>query len=391
LVDKRCVITASTAPAVRLRSIDFLRGLAALAVAFGHAITAAPYGFAGVVFEQICLHVMWIAVNGIPLFFVISGFCIHLGQVRHGGTFQFAAFWRRRLWRLYPTYFVALVLSIALLVAMWAAGVGEEMLARYRDPQLAWIGGDFLLHALMLHGLYPPFDQGAGNPSLWTLAREEYLYLMYPLLLMLRARMTWYAVAAILGVMSVVIQYGVARTVSSPDAIWLLVHSAPALWIQWQLGVVAADAYRGEIRLPAFWSQARWVPMWMLLGYLFKPGTIFLGLAFFTAVNACARLELQGRWPAGGIIGAITRIGLWSYSLYLIHFPAQTVALAISRRFVPEVGVAGFVIRAVVLTVIGCIAGRLLFSLVERHFVTLPRRTENQPLAAAVAAAPGRI
>ena len=84
------MITASTAPAVRLRSIDFLRGLAALAVAFGHAITAAPYGFAGVVFEQICLHVMWIAVNGIPLFFVISGFCIHLGQVRHGGTFKFA-------------------------------------------------------------------------------------------------------------------------------------------------------------------------------------------------------------------------------------------------------------------------------------------------------------
>jgi peptidoglycan/LPS O-acetylase OafA/YrhL len=376
---------------VRLRSIDFLRGIAALAVAFGHALTAAPYFFAGPVFEQICLHVMWIAVNGIPLFFVISGFCIHLGQVRHGGKFNFAAFWRRRLWRLYPTYFVALTASIALLVLMWAAGVGEEMLARYPEPRLAWIGGDFLLHALMLHGLYPPFDQGAGNPSLWTLAREEYLYLMYPLLLLLRARMSWYALAALLAVVTVVVQYGLTRFVSTPDATWLLVHSAPALWIQWQLGVVAADAYRGEIRLPAFWSQARWVPGWMLLGYLLEPGTIFLGLAFFTAVNACARLEVQGRWPAGGIVGSITRIGLWSYSLYLIHFPVQTVALAISRRIVPDVGVAGFVIRAVLLTAIGCIAGRALFSLVERHFVTLPRRTDNQPLTSAVAAATGPI
>jgi peptidoglycan/LPS O-acetylase OafA/YrhL len=376
---------------VRLRSIDFLRGIAALAVAFGHALTAAPYFFAGPVFAQICLHVMWIAVNGIPLFFVISGFCIHLGQVRHGGKFNFAAFWRRRLWRLYPTYFVALTASIALLVLMWAAGVGEEMLTRYPEPRLAWIGGDFLLHALMLHGLYPPFDQGAGNPSLWTLAREEYLYLMYPLLLLLRGRMAWYTLAACLAVVSVVVQYGLTRFVSTPDATWLLVHSAPALWIQWQLGVVAADAYRGEIRLPAFWSQARWVQVWMLLGYLLQPGTIFLGLAFFTAVNACARLEVQGRWPAGGLVGGITRMGLWSYSLYLIHFPVQTVALAISRRFVPEVGVGGFVVRAVLLTVIGCIAGRVLFSLVERHFVTLPRRTDNAPLAAVVASAPSRI
>lgn len=372
---------------MRLRSIDFLRGLAALAVAFGHALTAAPYGFAGPFFEQLCLHVMWIAVNGIPLFFVISGFCIHLGQVRHGGRFQFAAFWRRRLWRLYPTYFVVLVGSIGLLLVMWASGLGEEVLDRYPEPRLAWIGGDFVFHALMLHGFHPLFDQGAGNPSLWTLAREEYLYLMYPLLLLLRARLSWYAVATLLAALSIVMQYGLTQLVSTSDANWLLVFSAPALWIQWQVGVVAADAYRGQIRLPAFWSQARWIPVWMFLGYLFKPGTIFLALAFFTAVNACARLELQGRWPATGIAGAIARVGLWSYSLYLVHFPVQTVALAISRRVIPEVGVAGFLTRAVLLTIVSCIAGRVLFSIVERHFVTLPRRTDNQPLAAPAQAA----
>lgn len=378
------------APAIRLRSIDFLRGVAALAVAFGHALTAAPYSFAGPLFEQLCLHIMWVAVSGIPLFFVVSGFCIHLGQVRHGGTFKFVDFWRRRLWRLYPTYFVVLVGSIALLVVFWATGQGEEVIDHYPEPKLAWIGGDFVAHALMLHGLYPLFDQGAGNPSLWTLAREEYLYLMYPLLLLLRARMSWSALAALLAVVSVVIQHAIAPAISEPNTRWLILHSAPALWIQWHLGVVAADAYRGEIRLPAFWSQARWIPMWMLLGYVMMPGTIFLGLAFFTAVNACARREVDGRWPVGGMTGAISRVGLWSYSLYLIHFPVQMVALAISRRVVPEVGVPGFVARAFLLTAISCVAGRVLFSLVERHFVTLPRRTDNRPLAAApIAAASG--
>jgi peptidoglycan/LPS O-acetylase OafA/YrhL len=112
--------------------------------------------------------------------------------------------------------------------------------------------------------------------------------------------------------------------------------------------------------------------MWLVLGYLFSR-TIFLGLGFFTLVNACARREQQGRWPAAGLAGAITRVGLWSYSLYLVHFPVQTIALAASRRVVPEVGVILFVVRAFLLTAVSCVAARLFFQLVERHFVTLPR------------------
>jgi peptidoglycan/LPS O-acetylase OafA/YrhL len=376
----------TSAPSARLRSIDFLRGVAALAVAFGHALTAAPYFFAGPIFEQLCVHVMWVAVNGVPLFFVVSGFCIHLGQVRHGGTFRFVAFWRRRLWRLYPTYFVALAGSIALLLLMWASGTGEEILDRYPEPRLWWIAADFASHAVMLHGVQPLFDQGAGNPPLWTLAREEYLYLMYPILLAIRPRMAWYSLSALLAGLSVAMQYGFVRLTNNPDTTWLLMFSAPALWIQWQLGVVAADAYRGAIRLPVFWQQARWVPVWLVLGYLFRPGTIFLGLAFFTLVNACVRREQHGRWSTTGLVGAITRVGLWSYSLYLVHFPVITIALAASRRVVPEVGVTGFVVRAILLTVVSGIAARLFFALVERHFVTLPRRAGNEPLAAAPAA-----
>lgn len=370
------------APAVRLRSIDFLRGVAALAVAFGHALTAAPYTFAGDLFTQVCEFVMWVAVNGVPLFFVVSGFCIHLGQSRHGDNFQFVAFWRRRLWRLYPTYFVVLVGSIGLLVVMWATGEGSEVLARYPAPTLRWIGADFLSHVFMLHGFQPLFDQGAGNPPLWTLAREEYLYLMYPLLLLMHRRMSWFAVTISLAVLSIVLQYGATPLISDRYMQWVVSSSAFALWIQWQLGVVAADAYRGEVRVPSILLQARWVPILLVLGYLLKPGTIILGVAFFIVVNVCTRLEVDGRWPSTGIVGAISRVGLWSYSLYLVHFPVQTVVLAATRRLIPEVGLPGFIARAIFLTAVSCIAGRVLFELVERHFVTLPRRLDNRPLAA---------
>lgn len=374
---------SSGSHAVRLRSIDFLRGVAALAVAFGHALTAAPYTFAAPLFIHLCEFVMWVAVSGVPLFFVISGFCIHLGQVRHGGNFEFAAFWRRRLWRLYPTYFVVLCGSIGLLVVMWATGEGAEVLARYPEPSLKWIGADFLSHAFMLHGFQPVFDQSAGNPPLWTLAREEYLYLMYPLLLLMRARMSWLVLTTILAVLSLALQYGVTPLISDPYVQWVISSSAFALWIQWELGVIAADAYRGVTSLPRVLQQVRWVPILLVLGYLLQPGTIVLGVAFFIVVNACTRLEVAGRWPTTGIVAAISRVGLWSYSLYLVHFPVQTVVLALIRRVTPEVGVAGFVARALFLTVVSCIAGRVLFELVERHFVTLPRRADNRPLTAA--------
>ncbi len=103
--------------------------------------------------------------------------------------------------------------------------------------------------------------------------------------------------------------------------------------------------------------------------------TIWLGLAFFTAVNACVRLEVEGRWPARGVVRALTIVGTWSYSLYLVHHPAQTIALAVMTRVVPEASVAGFIARAMVLVLISCVAGRLFFEVVERHF--LPSHTRR--------------
>jgi peptidoglycan/LPS O-acetylase OafA/YrhL len=373
-------------PTARLRSIDFLRGVAALAVAFGHAVVAAPYTeIAGEWFAQVCVHIMWIAVTGVALFFVISGFCIHLGQARHDGvgTFRFGAFWRRRMWRLYPTYFVALCGSMALLLLHWAMGTGQALLDRYPRPLSTWLAADFGLHALMLHGLHPFFDQAAGNPPLWTLAREEYLYLMYPLLLVAARRLPWHAVALLLAGLTIAIELVAPVT---GDWLLIVVRSAPALWIQWHLGVVAADAYRGAITLPVFWRQARWVPAWILMAYFLPFSAIWLGLAFFTALNACVGLETDGRWPQRGIVDAVAGVGLWSYSLYLVHHPVQTISLAVTLLAVRQVGVFGFVARALLLTLVSCIAGRLLFAVVERHFVSVRRTSRYVPITAGLGA-----
>src|SRR5438034_621967 len=59
---------------------------------------------------------------GVPLFFVISGFCIHLPQARllaARGPAGASPAWRRffagRFWRLYPPYLAAIALAFLLL------------------------------------------------------------------------------------------------------------------------------------------------------------------------------------------------------------------------------------------------------------------------------------
>src|SRR4051794_7557449 len=46
---------------------------------------------------------------GVPLFFVLSGFCIELSTLRAGNLKRASFFWRR-FWRIYPTYLVSLMI-----------------------------------------------------------------------------------------------------------------------------------------------------------------------------------------------------------------------------------------------------------------------------------------
>src|SRR5262249_41696960 len=57
---------------------------------------------------------------GVPLFFVISGFCIHLPQARKPSPIDVGVFTVRRTVRLYPTY--ALTFSTAMLLLLFKGG-----------------------------------------------------------------------------------------------------------------------------------------------------------------------------------------------------------------------------------------------------------------------------
>jgi peptidoglycan/LPS O-acetylase OafA/YrhL len=267
--------------------------------------------------------------TGVYLFFVISGFCIHLrwakSQVTNSQTnsLDFFAFWKRRFKRLYPAYLAALALFI----------LAEYYLGKLQlNSFFVW---DLISHLLMIHNM-DNRTVYSMNGVFWTLAIEEQLYLAYFLLLYLRKRFNW-TVTLVVCFATRVGWWAAAFLIYRLSGIGLPVsESALSNWCVWALGAVAVEAFFGIITLPA-WTRSPVVGIGTLFGamglYLLDwlgPQTgaghhlLLLimqpmwGAAFFVIVNWLMSFEFR---PITGsfLARALAYVGLFSYSIYLIH------------------------------------------------------------------------
>ena len=272
---------------------------------------------------------------GVFLFFVISGFCIHLQWARaraQGKAHQiaFGSFWKRRFRRLYPPYLITLALFF--LMAALTVGIDVTHFFVY----------DVVMHLLMLHNL-DPHTCYSINGVFWTLAVEEQLYLGYFLLLFLRKRWGWGPTLAICAFArlawfwfshGVWVVFGVGVPV--PEA-------AASHWFTWALGALAVEAAYGLVKLPK-WCRNIWLGAAAII--LASATSIILpvtqkdtlahnlawllmhpawGFGFFVVVNLAVGAEQawlkQLRHPRilPGLVSALATIGVFSYSLYLTH------------------------------------------------------------------------
>lgn len=306
--------------------IDVLRGLAAFWVVLFHVrvdlwvgLREIQNGLPGAgAFDQL---MAWFSVpmafggSGVMLFFVLSGFCVHL-PLAGGKAFAWKPYAARRFFRIYPPYLAAVVLTL-----------GCELLARVIDPTGATSPiGTVLRSVFMVQNYGPDAGQMIGNPSLWSLPVEMELYVVYPLFLwMLRRFGVWPTVLA----------------VSAVSATPLLFHQAlPALdggfiqyWLIWCSGALLAERWK--------------------TGGLPRPGAIHV-VIMFTAFAIAAGLHWKGLnhwvacqfWAVGyglvlwfvlmkpslaaavpvRLLKVLVWMGALSYSLYLVHFPLFRVA-----------------------------------------------------------------
>jgi peptidoglycan/LPS O-acetylase OafA/YrhL len=319
---------------IRLRGLDALRGMACLLIVLYHATDLTkPQLTSGLLQYPVRLVQFTISQTYISvfLFFVISGFCIHLqwARARAAGKepkIPFGAFWKRRIRRLYPPYVIAIALY--LLLTAWTIGLDVTRFVVY----------DVVMHLLMLHNL-DAHTSYSINGIFWTLAIEEQLYLAYFLLLFLRVRFGWVITLAIclfarVGwmVLSHVVWLKTGFGIPVPEA-------AASHWFTWALGAIAVEAMFGLVQLPRWARDLRVatlliVPASIISAYLpvIPKDTLphdlgwFLihplwGLGFFIVVNRIVIAE-QG-WVRNlklpSLVSIFATLGIFSYSIYLTH------------------------------------------------------------------------
>ncbi|MGD0476244.1 MAG: acyltransferase [Candidatus Velthaea sp.] len=314
--------------------IDVLRGVAALGVAVFHAIPTLWVGafhhiarFSAT--ESVASLLSYPArfgYAGVMLFFLLSGFVIHLPNAGKQ-EFDVRSYAARRFLRIYPPYAAALLLSVSVALLLprvvgyhggwFAFGKALLMLQNYPHP------GGSLRYAEL---------QPAGNFALWSLPIELELYLVYPLVLLASRRWgvrqaSFAVVVSALAATLVDMCLGPASGVLSTIA-----GSVPAFLhylVIWCAGALLADRLaKGDI--PKW--DGRWT-MFFAVGaalslsarYVLKlpvdvedflwASTFWCGLVWIVA-HPGVRATL-----ASSALAPMRYLGTISYSLYLTHLP----------------------------------------------------------------------
>lgn len=300
-------------PVTYVPGLDGLRAVAVVAVLLFHAeFGAASGGFLGV-----------------SLFFTLSGFLITtllLAEYDSTGTLSLRHFYARRARRLLPAAYVCLAL-VVVASAWWAA-----------DQQRS-LPGDVLASVANVANWRFAFsstsyqDLFLGEPSpvahFWSLAIEEQIYLVLPLVVYAALRRGQRALAFTTGAL-LVASVSATLLTSDPDLIYNGTHTRAAELL---VGVALAQALRHRtLSPPVTGGPARALPGALALAafivlvataslgqsWIYDGGLLGVGLVSAVLIAAV----VDGRFPATLLAARpLVAIGKVSYGIYLFHWP----------------------------------------------------------------------
>jgi exopolysaccharide production protein ExoZ len=291
-------------------NLQALRGVACLMVVFGHlGVWDNRFGWKTVVLREVQLF----GFAGVDLFFVLSGFILTYVHAADAGRLSAVPqFLARRLWRIVPPYWAAMVFCAVVLPLAVGTSLGT----------LGWDAG--WPHWIFL------VPGGPSNPLAipsWTLAYEMMFYLVLGMGLALPRR----AMAALL------IAWAVAVLASQ---VWLNTDFAALspFVLEFLAGCGIAGLLRSGVNR-------------------FGRSAMVAGLAWSAVAGAIVRANTSGDWgavmsanglrvlvfgPAAALLvyGVaacrtiqaprwLVYVGEASYSIYLTHFPVQTLGVVV--------------------------------------------------------------
>jgi peptidoglycan/LPS O-acetylase OafA/YrhL len=269
---------------------------------------------------------------GVGIFFVLSGLCIHLPLARRMALgarpeIEKRSYFRRRFRRIYPPHLVALGLSVVLAAALPLAHFAvHPMISVPSFRQLA-------AHVLMVHTFVPSAFYSI-NHVLWTIAVEAHFYLLYPFLLAARRRFGMGTLCIVLLGVSLALRMTGKVFSFDGDTKLILERNFVCRFWEWTLGCWVAERIvsRGTELTPKLRA---------LLGGLLVTYLIALGMRHLLPYGGVWNATLMPLLFALAIAAAcglaaradsvLVRVGKASYSLYLVHPIALSVALVTIR------------------------------------------------------------
>jgi peptidoglycan/LPS O-acetylase OafA/YrhL len=304
----------------RLRTIDGLRGLAALAVVLFHVSLKMKDELQNV-FPEFVNIAMSYGYLGVPVFFVISGFVIALSVNDRKVTLGYAGnFALRRSIRLDITYWASMGFILVLM------SLNNHFLSGntpYPSP------GDVLLHMFYLQDLF------AVDPVIsvvyWTLCLEVQLYLFFLLSVWvsqwLSGRLTigYHAIH-----LTVILMLGLYSLAIEQQIISL---SVPGLflpyWHYFLIGVLISNLVRGKTAAGAL------LCLWLAT----EIGFLWAGeLRSYPVAGVVVGLFLFSLWRWSSLDNFLSGrvfqyLGSISYTLYLVHPDIGWKVIAAGQKF----------------------------------------------------------
>jgi peptidoglycan/LPS O-acetylase OafA/YrhL len=358
----------------RLHFIDGLRGLAMLLVLvyhcrlFGgqwamtvplgdHAVSVGPllgYG-----------HV------GVNLFLVLSGFCLYWPFVkssrrREPTLWEFA---KKRCIRILPPYYAALVL--------FGGAAFASALLRHDPSGTAYALNWIWIHAVMAQNLRPGYVLTLDG-SLWSLALEFQLYILFPVLVEAYRRFQARGVIWTVLIVCSAYRFFLVRGHFLPDDAtgYVLAYSVFGRGFEFALGMFTAMllARRNEAQkrllhpmdFLAFAGIASAAVLDGRHGHFQTLTDVLWGLLFAALILAGSRTgtalnrALSSRF--------LVSLGLFSYSVYLIHLPLVILLGRYALGHFSGTGQALFMLLFTAPLMLGL--GYLFHLLFERPFLT---------------------
>jgi peptidoglycan/LPS O-acetylase OafA/YrhL len=353
-------------PDRRYYSLDHWRGLACLSVLVFHASGQQPD--AGSLAQELVAR-LWI---GVPVFFVLSGYCITASVIRtrdKGGSI--ATYFLRRLRRIFPPYWAAVALVACASATFALLGYPNVFAHSYDgfDPIPApssvsvwrWAGSLTLTEGWRGH--FVPFGgHGWFLGHAWTLGYEEQFYVVAGLMLLLAAR-RWFACAATVTIATMVIA---AIFPHEPlGGFWF-----NGRWVTFALGIAVYYQLHGAGRLA---KRALPLAMLAVLGWATtRPEFGGDGIVTEIATGGLVSLVLIVLYRYDRSLTELRALrplqwcGLRCYSLYLLHWPIAKAVWALTTATAPVSLPYAWLITVPATLVISLCAAAVFFEAVER-------------------------